>query len=143
MGLQFYMFWYPQALPTAFQACRMRFSVLFYSEKTTCPFGKCQLVLLCLNIKFCYLLLKTSNRRGTQIYAEKLSTFVLNSHSDPFGHRNVVRELLFLLNCWGFVFHSSFSSPQCISPANLSPTPPTCPPALHGGGGGPHGAGAY
>ena len=46
------------------------------------------------DIVYFYLFLETSNRRGTQFHAEKLSKFVLGSHLDPIGGQNDVQHLL-------------------------------------------------
>ena len=52
-------------------------------EETDMPF-------LFVNMLCLYPFGKTSNRRATQINAEKLSSFVLSSHLDPIGEQNDV-----------------------------------------------------
>ena len=79
----------PPSLSTAFQARRRCLFVV-----VSCS-GKLQLI--CYNILCFSVLLKTSNRRGTQFHAEQWSSFVLSSHLDPIGDQN--DELLVLTHC--------------------------------------------
>ena len=87
------MDWYHQAPLTAFQACRRRF---FFFSKQHAFLEKvlvCEYLLKNVNNYGFYPFLKTPNRRGTQIHAERWSNFVLSSHLDPIGYQNNVQEL--------------------------------------------------
>ena len=65
---------------------------LLFLLKTKLPFWKRRVLFFFSSIfgVFTYLG-KTSNRRGAQSCAEKLSMFVLNSHLDPIGEQNDVQ----------------------------------------------------
>ena len=80
--------WGPHASLTApFPACR---SCVSFS-KDMLFLERCVLVFV--NIKSVYQFATISNRRGTQIRAEKLSNFVLNFHLDLIGDQNDVQYL--------------------------------------------------
>ena len=91
------MYWYPQALFTAEQACRRRFLFLFNDA----PFSNMSIfnkkTFICTNIYGLCIFLKTTNRRGTQIHSKWRQNFVLSSHIDLIGDQNDVRYLLIYL----------------------------------------------
>ena len=122
------MDWYPQAQLTGFHTCRRPFCGV---EKTIWPFQKRSFVDRCCcfrDIWWLCILVKTSNRRGTQFQAEKWPNFVMGSHADPIGDLNDVRELLLLLNMLGCCLSSYFFFLLiCIPTLSVSPLPPLCP----------------
>ena len=87
------MDWYPQAPLTAFQACRRRFFLFSKQHALLKKVLVCEYLLSIVNNYGFYPFVKTPNRRGTQIHAERWSNFVLSSHLDPIGHQNDVQEL--------------------------------------------------
>ena len=72
---------------------RSRLAADFFVWKPTCLFAKILVFVNLVQTVIFYLLLKTSNRRGTKKHAEKLSNFVLNSHLEPIGDQNDVLSL--------------------------------------------------
>ena len=118
------MYWYPQALFTAEQACRRRLFLFFnnmpFSEKI--GLGQTSLFLVIFD-------------DYTYFWKQQLESLDTERNSMQGSCRfsfwaliwtRLVTETMsenyyFCLVCWGFVFYSSFSSSQFIFPPNLCP----------------------
>ena len=108
------MYWYPQGLFTAEQACRRRFC--YWKRRAffqTCPFLTKRCV--CTDVCCLCICLKTQNRRGTNRQSKWRLHFVLSSHIDSIGDQHDVQYFkIFISILWIF----GISGTSCSTGSN-------------------------